>query len=73
MTGNICRESFGSYFFCQGVPFQLLVVVEVPPFLESALVDGELDLLASCAGECGVSFGSEVALTVSMEEGDVSD
>ena len=48
-------------------------MVEVPPFLESALVDGELDLLASCAGECGIGFGSEIAFTVSMEEGDVSD
>ena len=73
MTGSICRESFGSYFFCQGVPFQLLVVVEAPPFAESALVDGQLDLLAGCAGECGVGFGSEVAFTVSMEEGDVAD
>ena len=73
MTGSIYRESFGSYFFCQGVPFQLLVVVEVPPFLESSLMNGELDLLASCAGECGVGFGSEVTFTVSMEEGDVAD
>ena len=48
-------------------------MVEVSPFLESALVDGELDLLASCAGECGIGFGSEIAFTVSMEEGDVSD
>ena len=48
-------------------------MVEASPFLESSLVDGELNLLASCAGECGVGFGSEVALTVSMEEGDVSD
>ena len=48
-------------------------MVEVPPFLESALVYGELNLLASGTGECGVSFGSEVALTVSMEEGDVAD
>ena len=48
-------------------------MVEVPPFLESALVDGELDLLASCTGECRIGFGSEIAFTVSMEEGDVSD
>ena len=48
-------------------------MVEVSPFLESSLVDGELDLLASCTGECGVGFGAEVALTVSMEEGDVAD
>ena len=48
-------------------------MVEVSPFAESSLVDGELDLLASCTGECGVGFGSEVAFTVSMEEGDVSD
>ena len=48
-------------------------MVEVSPFLESSLVDGELDLLACGTGECGISFGSEVAFTVSMEEGDVSD
>ena len=48
-------------------------MVEVSPFLESSLVDGELDLLACGTGECGVGFGAEVALTVSMEEGDVSD
>ena len=48
-------------------------MVEVPPFLESALVDGELDLLASCTWECRIGFGSEVALTVSMEEGDIAD
>ena len=48
-------------------------MVEVSPLLESALMDRELDLLASGTGECGVGFGAEVALTVSMEEGDVSD
>ena len=48
-------------------------MVEVSPFLESALVDGELDLLASGTGECRIGFGSEVAFTVSMEEGDVAD
>ena len=48
-------------------------MVEVSPFFESSLMDGELDLLAGGTGECGVSFGSEVALTVSMEEGDVAD
>ena len=48
-------------------------MVEVPPFAESSLMDGELDLLTCGTGECGVGFGSEVALTVSMEEGDVSD
>ena len=48
-------------------------MVEVSPFVESALVDGELDLLASGTGECRVSFGPEVAFTVSMEEGDVAD
>ena len=36
-------------------------------------MDGELDLLACGTGECGIGFGAEVALTVSMEEGDVSD
>ena len=36
-------------------------------------MDGELDLLACGTGECGVGFGAEVALAVSMEEGDVSD
>ena len=48
-------------------------MIEVPPFLESALVDGELDQLASCTGECRIGFGSEVTFTVSMEEGDVAD
>ena len=48
-------------------------MVEVPPFLESSLVDGELDLLAGGTGECRIGFGAEVTLTVSMEEGDVSD
>ena len=48
-------------------------MVEVSPFAESSLMDGELDLLAGGTGECGVGFGAEVALTVSMEEGDVSD
>ena len=46
---------------------------EVPPFLESSLVDGELDLLAGGTRECRIGFGSEVAFTVSMEEGDVAD
>ena len=36
-------------------------------------MDGELDLLACGTGECRVCFGSEVTLTVSMEEGDVAD
>ena len=48
-------------------------MVEVPPFLESALVDGELDLLAGGTGKCRISFGSEIAFTVSMEECDVAD
>ena len=48
-------------------------MVEVSPFLESALVDGELDLLAGGTGECRIGFGSEVAFTVSMEECDVAD
>ena len=48
-------------------------MVKVSPFAESALMDGELDLLTCGTGECGVGFGAEVALTVSMEEGDVSD
>lgn len=48
-------------------------MVEVSPFAESSLMDGELDLLTCGTGECGGGFGSEVAFTVSMEEGDVSD
>lgn len=48
-------------------------MVEVFPFLESSLVDGELNLLASSTWECRIGFGSEIAFTVSMEEGDVSD
>ena len=48
-------------------------MVEVPPFLESSLVDGELDLLAGGTRECRIGFGSEVAFTVSMEEGDIAD
>ena len=48
-------------------------MVEVPPFLESSLVDGQLDLLAGGTGECRIGFGSEVAFAVSMEEGDVAD
>ena len=48
-------------------------MVEVSPFLESSLVDGELDLLAGGTGECRVCFCAEVAFTVSMEERDVAD
>ena len=48
-------------------------MVEVPPFLESSLVDGELDLLAGGTRECRIGFGSEVVFTVSMEEGDDAD
>ena len=48
-------------------------MVEVSPFLESSLVDGELDLLAGGTGECRIGFGSEIAFTVSMEEGDIAD
>ena len=48
-------------------------MVEVPPFLESSLVDGQLDLLAGGTGECRIGFGSEIAFTVSMEECDVAD
>ena len=36
-------------------------------------MDGKLHLLSGGTGEFGVSFGAEVTLTVSMEEGDVSD
>ena len=73
VAGGVEGWSFGSYGSGQGVPLQLLIMPEVPPLLESSLMDGELDLLACGTGECGVGFGAEVALTVSMEEGDVSD
>ena len=48
-------------------------MVDVTPFAEASWMDRELDLLAGGTGECGIGFGAEVALTVSMEEGDVSD
>ena len=52
---------------------QLLIVIEVFPFMDTSLMDGELHLLASGTGEYWIRFGLEITFSVNMEECDVSD
>ena len=73
MARRICRKSPGLHGLCQGIPFQLLIVIEVLPFMDSSLMDGELHLLASGTGEYWIRFGLEITFSVNMEKCDVSD
>ena len=73
MARRICRKSPGFHGLCQGIPLQLLIVIEVFPFMDTSLMDGELHLLASGTGEYWIRFGLEITFSVNMEECDVSD
>jgi hypothetical protein len=73
MARRICRKSSGLHGLSQGIPFQLLIVIKIFPFVYTSLMDGELHLLASCTGEDWIRFGLEITFSVNMEECDVSD
>jgi len=73
MARRICRKSPGLHGLCQGIPFKLLIVIEVSPFMDTSLMDGKLHLLASGTGEDWIRFGFEITFSVNMEECDVSD
>lgn len=72
MAGRICRESLGLYRLGQGVPFQLLIVVEGFPCSDSALMDGQLHLLANGTGKHRSCFCLEETFSVLVEECDVA-
>ena len=73
MARRICRKSPGLHGLCQGIPFQLLIVIEVFPLMDTSLMDGQLHLLASGTGEYWIRFGLEITFSVNMEECDISD
>ena len=73
MAGSIERRSFGSHCSGKGVPLYLLIVSEVPPLLESSLMDGKLHLLPCSTGKGRVRFRLEKAFSVLVEECDVAD
>ncbi len=72
VAGSVKRWPFGSYSSGQGVPLQLLIMPEVPPLLESSLVDGELHLLPCSTGKYRLRLGPEETLTVPVIECDVA-
>ena len=63
----------GRHGLCQSIPFQLLIVIEIFPLMDSSLMDGELYLLASGTGEYWIRFGLEITFSINMEKCDVSD
>ena len=67
------RKSFGLDGFREGVPFQLLIVIKILPFTDSALVNGQLHLLASGTGKGWPCFCLEETFSVLVKECDVSD
>ena len=73
MARRICRKSPGLHGLCQSIPFQLLIVIEIFPLMDSSLMDGELHLLASGTGEDLIRFGLEITFSINMEKCDVSD
>ena len=73
MARRFCRKSFGLDGFREGVPFQLLIVIEILPFTDSALVNGQLHLLASGTGKGWPCFCLEETFSVLVKECDVSD
>lgn len=72
MARRICRESLGFYCLGQGVPFQLLIVIEGFPCSDSALMDGQLHLLASGTGKHRSRFCLEETFSVLVKECDVA-
>lgn len=72
VAGGVEWWAFGSNGSGQGVPFQLFVVAQVPPLLESSLVDGQLYLLPCSTRKHRLRFGTEEALSVPVVECDVA-
>jgi hypothetical protein len=72
MARRIYRKSPGLHGLCQGIPFQLLVVIEIFPLMDTSLMDGELHLLASGTGKHRLRLGAEETLSVPVIECDVA-
>lgn len=66
-------QSFGSDRFSQSIPLQLFIVYEVPPLLESTLMNGQLNLLSSCTGKDWPGFSLNIAFTINMEKSNIAD
>lgn len=66
-------RSFGSDRLSQSVPFQLFIVVEIPPLLKSSLMDRQLHLLSCCPRKYRFGFSLYIALSVDMNECNVTD